>query len=493
LQFADDTAIISSDNKSAQALLDLNTAWCVFADMKVRIDKCSTFGMRKQSGNYMQFQPMLTIGGKTIPAIENGGSFKYLGKIFDYDMKNNVTKTILVDRLKNLLKTTSELDVKPQQKMKILNLFIPNQLKFELRMYDISYTWITQKLDILISNAVRDWLELPISTCVSEMLSLPRNQGGLGIKSLKETAETLRLSQRVKQKFSKNEESRQIWESTSAKNINIDSIISRSKDRSSALKILKEKHIETNFKCISLLEIQGKIIKSINESFNKATLIKWAGQLDNLAAPIYNFVRKAIQQQLPTASNLSRWGISADPRCPLCRNIQSNKHVLSCCSSNIALERYKTRHDKVLKILVDWIISNSKPNRTVFVDLEGVEYKPLSNVFVSLRPDIAILGPDNTIYTLELTICHETNFSKSKLHKETKYENLRSNLIMRFRDYKIKNYTVEVGTLGLISNIKNFCSINLNSSVTDRVRAEIANSVISSSFTIYCDRNNITL
>ena len=117
--------------------------------MKVRIDKCSTFGMRKQSGNYMQFQPMLTIGGKTIPAIENGGSFKYLGKIFDYDMKNNLTKTILVDRLKNLLKTTSELDVKPQRKMKILNLFIPNQLKFELRMYDISYTWITQKLDIL--------------------------------------------------------------------------------------------------------------------------------------------------------------------------------------------------------------------------------------------------------------------------------------------------------------------------------------------------------
>ena len=64
---------------------------------------------------------------------------------------------------------------------------------------------------------------------------------------------------------------------------------------------------------------------------------------------------------------------------------------------------------------------------------------------------------------------------------------------MRFRDYKIKNYTVEVGTLGLISNIKNFCSIHLNSSVTDRVRAEIANSVISSLFTIYCDRNNITL
>ena len=63
--------------------------------------------------------------------------------------------------------------------------------------------------------------------------------------------------------------------------------------------------------------------------------------------------------------------------------------------------------------------------------------KPLSNLFVSLRPDIAILGPDNTIYTLELTVCHETNFSKSKLYKETKYKNLRSNLNMVYDDYKI--------------------------------------------------------
>ena len=63
---------------------------------------------------------------------------------------------------------------------------------------------------------------------------------------------------------------------------------------------------------------------------------------------------------------------------------------------------------------------------------------------------------------------------------------------MVYHDYKIKNYTVEVGTLGLISNFKNFCSINLKLSLTDRVRTEITNSVISNSFTFYCDRNNVT-
>ena len=76
--------------------------YSIYIDMKISIDKCSTFGMRKQSGKYMQFQPMLTIGGEIIPAIENGSSFKYLGKLFDYDMKNSVTKTTLVDRLKTL-------------------------------------------------------------------------------------------------------------------------------------------------------------------------------------------------------------------------------------------------------------------------------------------------------------------------------------------------------------------------------------------------------
>ena len=47
---------------------------------------------------------------------------------------------------------------------------------FDLRVYDISYTWISQVLDSKISNAVRDWMELQISSCVPEILSLPKSQ-----------------------------------------------------------------------------------------------------------------------------------------------------------------------------------------------------------------------------------------------------------------------------------------------------------------------------
>ena len=136
--------------------------------------------------------------------------------------------------------------------------------------------------------------------------------------------------------------------------------------------------------------------------------------------PLFKFVRKALQQQLPTAANLHRWGKTTDPSCPLCQQCQTNKHVLSNCGSMIALERYKTRHDSILKILADWICQNLKTDRAVFIDLDDDKYKPLSDLFQSLRPDIAILGPSG-IDTLELTVCHETNLSKSKLYKQTRY------------------------------------------------------------------------
>ena len=489
LQFADDTAIISHDVKKAQALLNLNTAWCAWADMKVRIDKCSTFGMRKQDGTYRQFQPFLTIGDQSLPAVEDGDSFKYLGKLFDFSMKNTAIKTTLRDQLKRLLEITSNLDIKPQQKLKILRNYIPTQFKFQLRIYDISYTWIELNLDTQISNAVRDWIELPISSCVSEILSLPTNQGGLGIPSMKEIAESLRMNQRHKQHSSNNPESVAIWKTTSAKNTTVDRIILENNDRQTAVRCLKNTQTKRSVNHISTLAIQGRILDAINQAFSKTTLTKWANEVEKLASPLYRFVRKALQQQLPTASNLVRWGKSADPLCPLCQKVQSNKHVMSNCGSNFSLTRYKERHDRVLSILTTWILQNCKSDRDIYVDLDEEKYRPLSELFVSLRPDIALRRADKIIDILELTICHETNLTQSRIYKESKYTDLRNNLKPAFSNHSINVYTVEITCLGLISNFQQFCTNNLNISLTDQISHDIIHSTISSSFQIYCNRN----
>ena len=213
-------------------------------------------------------------------------------------------------------------------------------------------------------------------------------------------------------------------------------------NKQTALLALEIDQNQRNVNHLSVLKIQGKIITAISESFNKSVIMRWSKEMETLAEPLYKFIRKAIQQQLPTASNLTRWGKSSDPKCPLCQQIQTNKHVLSNCSSNIALQRYTDRHDKVLSILTVWFLHNCKSDRTIYADLDGSNHNQVSDIFISLRPDIAIVGPNKSIDVLELTICHETNVNKSKNYKETRYSNLHRNLKHEYSNYNLNTFTV---------------------------------------------------
>ncbi len=49
LQFADDAAVIGSQEKENQLLLNRFTVWCQWANMIICVDKYSTFGIRKES------------------------------------------------------------------------------------------------------------------------------------------------------------------------------------------------------------------------------------------------------------------------------------------------------------------------------------------------------------------------------------------------------------------------------------------------------------
>src|SRR6218665_2450662 len=120
LQFADDTAIIANDVKNAQTLINLNVAWCKWAGMSLRINKWTSFGMRKQEGLYQQSLPNLTVDNSRIPTVDLGASFKYLGKIFNFEMDNAEVKPQLVTRLSSILKITTNLKIKSQLKLKIL-------------------------------------------------------------------------------------------------------------------------------------------------------------------------------------------------------------------------------------------------------------------------------------------------------------------------------------------------------------------------------------
>ena len=76
-------------------------------------------------------------------------------------------------------------------------------------------------------------------------------------------------------------------------------------------------------------------------------------------------------------------------------------------------------------------------------------------LFKFLRPDI-VIQIQNSIVTLELTVCHETNLIPAQQRKIDKYRSLKDNLLPVYAKHDLLQFTVEVSVLGFISNLKPF-------------------------------------
>ena len=104
LQFSDDAAITAADIASAQALLNVFQAWCAWAAMTVRLDKCISFGMQKRGGNYDQTKPNIAVNGGQIPPLPLGEQFAYLGRSYEFDLKNDSAKLADISSYQNYWK-----------------------------------------------------------------------------------------------------------------------------------------------------------------------------------------------------------------------------------------------------------------------------------------------------------------------------------------------------------------------------------------------------
>ena len=100
-QFADDAAVITSQESENQHLLNRFSVWCQWSDMIIRVDKCSTFGIKKATTKSIQFLPKLLINNRLLPKINIGESFQYLGRYFDFEMSNNNHKEELTITFKS--------------------------------------------------------------------------------------------------------------------------------------------------------------------------------------------------------------------------------------------------------------------------------------------------------------------------------------------------------------------------------------------------------
>ena len=81
-QFADDAAVITGQESENQHLLNRFSIWCQWSNMVVRVDKCSTFGIKKVLSKSAQYLPKLLINKDLIPTIK---TTSYPGSFFGKD------------------------------------------------------------------------------------------------------------------------------------------------------------------------------------------------------------------------------------------------------------------------------------------------------------------------------------------------------------------------------------------------------------------------
>jgi hypothetical protein len=224
---------------------------------------------------------------------------------------------------------------------------------------------------------------------------------------------------------------------------------------------------------------------------SKANIGLWSKVVESLPASKLIFTRKALSQILPTASNLVRWKRNTDPLCHQCSAglPQTNKHVLSNCSSEVALKRYTKRHDDILLIIIGWLKSVLPSNHKLFADLTSTHCLPICDIFTNVRPDIAICFSNN-VAILELTVCHETNISKSRNYKSNKYGNIAQFRKTQISQSEVSLFTFEVSTLGFISDISEFLKTCKLPKLPTNIKSLITKAAISNSYSIYCNRNN---
>ena len=97
--------------------------------------------------------------------------------------------------------------------------------------------------------------------------------------------------------------------------------------------------------------------------------------------------------------------------------------------------------------MIGWLKSVLAGTQIIYADVLEANILPVADLFKNYRPDIAI-ADSNSICTLELTVCHETNVVSSRDYKRDKYKNIADFCSTLAGNRKIHSHTIEISTLG---------------------------------------------
>ena len=481
-QFADDAAVVTSDERENQLLLNCFTRWCQWACMQIRVDKYITFGIKKFSTRSLQFQPKLLINSKSVPTVKNGESFKYLGRFFNFEMSNKDHQDLLLSSLHDMLQTVDSLHIHPKNKLLLYHRYILSKLSWHLTVADLSKTWICEHLDNVVTKYIRQWLDLPISATLSAII-LSHKNFGLSLQLPYVNFIQCQTVLRSALKSSQDDTITRLWKNTNCgTNIQYDT----NKNAKLVLKTIRADHAE---KLQSKLPSQGFIISFLLEKSLKRLNSLWSKAQSSLPTNIFNVTIRYLNNTLANKKNLYMWKLAATPDCSFCLQSESLLHVVAGCKSYLEQGRYTWRHNTVLKFLAQTLPS-LQPCK-LFVDLPG-HLSPSILTGESLRPDMLLSIEDKCLYIIELTVGFETNLERNAERKEIKYRPLLKQFENKYRKTKFINLsTSSLGMFGQASeSFFDMCKeLDIEQSHLNYIAIKMTTIIIRTTYYIFCMRN----
>ena len=133
-QFADDAAVISSQESENQHLLNRFSIWCQWSNMIIRVDKCCTFGIKKALTKSIQYLPKLLINNQLIPTTRLGENFHYLGRYFNFNMSDEKHKSELTSLAEELMADIDSKPLHPKNKILLYSRYILSKLSITRNM-----------------------------------------------------------------------------------------------------------------------------------------------------------------------------------------------------------------------------------------------------------------------------------------------------------------------------------------------------------------------
>ena len=362
-------------------------------------------------------------------------------------------KDNIIDNIFKYIKIIGVLPLHPKNKILIVQRFVFSKLRWSFSIYDLTETWVKQKLDdVILNKYYRKWVNMPISGNRNH-LHLPTKFLGLNISAAKQVYNNCKLSVRRTLKTSINPDARKLFNLTMNRNAKIDNVVLSAEKKLHTNKFkkvcdttLKKEERDTIWEKFMGLNEQCKIVSFIVEEAFESDITNWKKVTNKSPANTFRFCRSYLVLSLANNSNLHRWKISNNGFCCLCDKLQTQFHVLNNCKQ--ALDRYTRRHDSILFTITKHLKPKLANTFCIYVDSLHLGFPSPKGLFSGKIADI-VLQQEEKLIVIELTCPAETNLLSSREYKSNCYKELKNLSLVPCNDLEL--ILLEISTLGFVT------------------------------------------